>query len=184
MEHRTSADYRVMPWKNGGGTTTELVIRPAGCALSDRFLFRVSMADVASSGPFSTFAGYDRHLVIVSGNGMTLSVAGRALALEPLRPVFFSGDDAALGALVDGPVRDFNVIVDRTRATATLAVLRVAAPLRLACAAGETVVVHLLDGALDGAARGDTLVLDGPQALTPAEGAAEVVIARISALPG
>lgn len=180
MLHLTPRDYRVMPWKNGGGSTTELLIRPEGATLAERFLFRVSMADVASSGPFSTFAGFDRHLVIVSGKGMTLSVGGRTLALEPLRPVFFSGDDAASGALVAGPVRDFNVIVDRTRATASLLVLQVVAPLRLACAPGETMVVHLLEGALDGVAQGDTLVLDGPHTVTPATGPAWVAIARLS----
>lgn len=180
MLHLTPRHYRVMPWKNGGGSTTELLIRPEGATLAERFFFRVSMADVASSGPFSTFAGFDRHLVIVSGKGMTLSVGGHALALEPLRPVCFSGDDAASGALVDGPVRDFNVIVERARATATLAVTLLAAPLRLACAPGETVVVHVLEGALEGVAPGDTLALDGPHTLAPERGPVRLVLARIS----
>ncbi|TIV74879.1 MAG: HutD family protein, partial [Mesorhizobium sp.] len=25
-----AADYRVMPWKNGGGTTTEIAVSPDG----------------------------------------------------------------------------------------------------------------------------------------------------------
>ncbi|MBL8922070.1 MAG: HutD family protein [Myxococcaceae bacterium] len=184
MLRLTPRDCRVMPWKNGGGSTTELLIRPEGFSLSERFLFRVSLADVASSGPFSTFEGCDRHLVIVSGTGLRLSVGGRQLALEPFQPVFFSGDDAASGALVDGPVRDFNVIVDRTRATATLVVTQLAAPLWLACAPGETVVVHVLEGALNGATPGDTLVLDASHTVTPAPGPARVVLARISPRPG
>ncbi|MDP1908248.1 MAG: HutD family protein, partial [Hyphomicrobium sp.] len=36
-------DYRRMPWKNGGGETTEIAISPEGAAL-DSFDWRVSMA--------------------------------------------------------------------------------------------------------------------------------------------
>ena len=41
----TPRDYRVMPWKNGGGTTTEIYIHPEGAGWDD-FEWRVGIADI------------------------------------------------------------------------------------------------------------------------------------------
>ena len=60
-----------MPWANGGGETTELHSNLQEG--SDRMLWRISMADVLSAGPFSHFDGYDRVLVLLEGNGIGLS---------------------------------------------------------------------------------------------------------------
>ena len=49
------ADLVRMPWKNGGGETTEIAVSPEAAGL-DRFDWRVSMARVARNGPFSEFA--------------------------------------------------------------------------------------------------------------------------------
>src|SRR5690348_16103916 len=68
-----SSDYRRMPWKNGGGETVEVTIAPEGASL-DAFDWRVSMARVASSGPFSRFPGVDRTLAVLAGGGMRLDV--------------------------------------------------------------------------------------------------------------
>ena len=68
MRHLTPADYRRMPWRNGGGVTTEIAIAPDGAGLvGERFLYRVSIADVMSDGPFSRFEGYDRHIMLPAG---------------------------------------------------------------------------------------------------------------------
>ncbi len=61
-----SSDYRRMPWKNGGGETVEIAIAPAGASL-DAFDWRISMACVASSGPFSRLPGIDRTLAVLAG---------------------------------------------------------------------------------------------------------------------
>ena len=47
-----SSDYQRMPWKNGGGATTEIwkAASPAG-----EMLWRLSIADVASDGRFWNF---------------------------------------------------------------------------------------------------------------------------------
>ncbi len=71
------ADYRRMPWKNGGGHTTEIAAFPAGAGLAS-FVWRVSIADVLQDGPFSPFPGIDRTLVLLEGEGMRLSGDGRA----------------------------------------------------------------------------------------------------------
>jgi len=108
-------DYRVMPWKNGGGTTTELTIEPPGASLDSGFLWRLSMAEVGVSGPFSRFPGYDRTLLLLEGRGMRLDFDQReSVHLERLlEPVTFSGDGLTSGTLLEGPCRDFNVITRR-----------------------------------------------------------------------
>ena len=47
------ADLVASPWKTGGGVTREVAAYPLGAAL-DAFVWRVSVADVAQAGPFST----------------------------------------------------------------------------------------------------------------------------------
>src|SRR6187402_1017158 len=110
LRRLTAKDYRSMPWRNGGGTTTELVLGPE---MAGRFLYRVSIADVTSDGAFSRFAGYDRHIVLIEGAGMTLDAQAHGrVELAPFEPHSFSGDWDVHGTLVAGAVRDFNLIVD------------------------------------------------------------------------
>lgn len=99
-----------MPWKNGGGVTTEICVSPP----SGAFDWRVSIATVNADGPFSTFTGYERHIMTLSGEGMVLDIGGRGkFALEPLRPFSFSGDAQVHGSLLQGVVLDFNLMVRR-----------------------------------------------------------------------
>ena len=118
------ADYRHMRWKNGAGRTTEIASHPAGAAL-DAFDWRVSIADVVRDGPFSAFAGVDRTIVVLAGAGMRLEGGRHAAVLRtPYEPHAFSGDDAIDCVLVDGPVRDFNLMLRRGRATGEVAIAR------------------------------------------------------------
>jgi environmental stress-induced protein Ves len=166
-------DYREMPWKNGGGSTTELLIAPPGASLADGFDWRISMAAVPASGPFSRFPGIDRTLMLAAGDGLELDHGshGKALLAEPWTPVAFSGDWPTEGHLLGGPCRDFNVMTARARWRHRVAVLRPgpapvplpASPVLLAyCARGELRVgadllgegrlLHLQDGAGEAAA--------------------------------
>jgi uncharacterized protein len=179
--HLTPADYRRMPWRNGGGTTTEILVAPAGVDLArERFHYRLSIADIASDGPFSRFDGYDRHIMLLSGAGMTLDCGahGRVELLTPFEPRAFSGDWDVSAALVAGPVRDFNLIVDRARGASSLAVRLLDAPQAFTVESGTVCVVHVIAGTLVNAAEGDTVVADGPFELVP-RGSARVAIARI-----
>ncbi|WP_454849478.1 HutD/Ves family protein [Rhizobium binxianense] len=109
------ADYKRMPWKNGGGETVEIAVSPEGAGLAD-FDWRVSTAGVAADGPFSIFPGIDRTLSILEGEGLLLSVEGDA----PVRltqasdPCAFPADVAVSASLVDGPVTDLNVMTRRS----------------------------------------------------------------------
>jgi len=175
----TPADYVRMPWRNGGGTTTELVVEPPTSDLATgRFLYRLSIADVASDGPFSRFPGYDRHIMLLSGAGMTLDCGadGTIELAAPRVARAFSGDQDVRGSLAAGAVRDLNLIVDRARARGSLEATAVAGSARWDVPGGSILLVHVLSGALDVAAEGETLVADEPLA---AEGRAEVVLGRI-----
>jgi environmental stress-induced protein Ves len=113
------ADYKLMPWKNGRGATTELAIFPLHADLKDRpFDWRISMADVVEDGDFSVFPGYERTLVVLEGEGMELSFDGASAPARLAGPgtgTAFSGDWRTQGRLLGGPVRDFNVMSARSR---------------------------------------------------------------------
>ncbi len=183
MRRLTPNGYRRMPWRNGGGTTTEITVEPGDASVSGgRFVYRVSIADVAADGPFSRFEGYDRHIMLLSGAGMTLDCGehGQLELGTPHEPRTFSGDWEVRGTLRGGAVRDFNVIVDRAVASSSLHVHALRAAESFACDPRTVCVVHVLEGELVGAACGDTLVADGPFELVPRGRGARVAIARIT----
>lgn len=98
-----------MPWKNGGGMTTELFRLPD--VNGEDFLLRLSIAQVASSGPFSVFPGIDRHLLILKGNGCILN-GDKTLSMHS--PTFsFPGELKINCELIDGAFNDFNVMLKR-----------------------------------------------------------------------
>ena len=113
-----SGDQKRMPWKNGGGVTRELAVFPSDAGLEgEPFQWRISIADVDRDGPFSKFPGYDRTIMLIAGRGMELQPQGQAAMrlAEPYQPWQFSGDVATDCRLLDGPVRDFNVMSARDR---------------------------------------------------------------------
>ncbi|WP_434649247.1 HutD/Ves family protein [Pseudomonas sp. D1-2] len=114
-----AADYPSMPWKNGGGSTEEIT-RDAGTGL-EGFGWRLSIADIGESGGFSTFAGYERIITVLQGGGMTLTVDGHATRpLHSLDPFAFSGESQVQCTLLEGPIRDFNLIYAPQRYRARL----------------------------------------------------------------
>ncbi|NWB41683.1 HutD family protein [Pseudomonas sp. E6002] len=114
-----ATDYIRMPWKNGGGSTEEIT-RDAWEGL-DGFGWRLSIADIAESGGFSTFAGYQRIITVLQGSGMVLTVDGEEqLGLLPLQPFPFKGDSQVSCRLIGGPIRDFNLIYSPQRYQARL----------------------------------------------------------------
>jgi environmental stress-induced protein Ves len=111
-----AADCLVMPWKNGGGTTTEIAVAPEGASLDD-FDWRISMAHVGQDGPFSSFPGIDRTLSVLTGAGVTLAFGdGERVRLDrSSAPYPFAADRAVEGLLVEGPIDDLNVMSRRGR---------------------------------------------------------------------
>ena len=114
------------PWKNGGGITREIVCMPEGADL-DLFDWRISIAEVASDGPFSSFQGIDRVITLLEGAGMRLSSNdgdANHLLVKPLEPWAFPGEMGVHSTLLGDVCHDFNVMVRRQRYRTTVTPLR------------------------------------------------------------
>lgn len=137
-----AGDYRRMPWKNGKGETVEIAVFPPQASVSD-FDWRISMASVASDGPFSVFEGIERTLSVLSGEGIELFVQGETpVALrQDTRPHAFAADAPTAATLLSGPITDLNVMTRRGRFAHQVS-MQMADRLTLkAPSAGETMVL-------------------------------------------
>ncbi|MGJ7492548.1 HutD/Ves family protein [Variovorax sp. ZT4R33] len=123
LERFSRSALAVTPWKNGGGTTQEVVCFPPGAGLDD-FDWRVSIATIAMGGPFSVFPGVDRTIMLLEGDGVRLRAAGFDHALvAPHEPFTFDGETAVECSLRGGISTDFNLMVRRAGGQATLRVI-------------------------------------------------------------
>ncbi|SNZ20167.1 HutD/Ves family protein [Cohaesibacter gelatinilyticus] len=109
--------FTTTPWKNGGGITHEI----AKYELDGAMLWRLSLAEVTRSGPFSIFPGLDRVLYSVGDTGMKLyfqeGSPREPLITGRLYPTCFAGDVVIDGQMEKGAklVENFNLIYDRAR---------------------------------------------------------------------
>lgn len=121
------ADIVPTPWKNGGGATREIACWPAGTGL-DSFDWRISVATIAADGAFSVFAGIDRSITLLSGDGVLLhGEHGTHRLDQPLVPFAFAGETPIRATLLGGASEDFNVMTRRGRCRADVKVWRQAA---------------------------------------------------------
>jgi uncharacterized protein len=130
---RFARDSRpVMPWKNGGGTTREIASWPPGAGL-DNFDWRVSIATIAASGPFSQFPGVDRTIMLLDGDGVLLQGDGLHHRLDHRhQPFAFRGEAALACSLLGGASSDFNVMSRRSVCKADVVVVEHALTLGVA----------------------------------------------------
>ncbi len=95
------------PWKNGGGVTRELLAWPAALG----WQVRISVAEVARSGPFSAYPGITRWFVVLRGEGVVLRFAEHVHTLAPgSQPLRFEGGQAPHCDLIQGPTLDLNLL--------------------------------------------------------------------------
>lgn len=117
LEFFDLANVPATPWKNGGGSTRELVCWPPATAAAggmDSFGWRVSVATIAAPGPFSAFAGVDRQIMLLGGDGVQLTSSGWQHTLaERWQPFAFSGDEAVDCTMLGGISTDFNLMLRR-----------------------------------------------------------------------
>ena len=103
------ADIPPTPWKNGGGTTRELLAWPT----PQDWTLRLSVAQVDADGSFSRFDGITRWFAVLSGAGVRLRLpeAGQTHSLDASSsPLAFDGALAVDCMLIDGPTQDFNLM--------------------------------------------------------------------------
>lgn len=142
-----AADRIAVPWKNGGGVTREVAIRPPGASV-ENFDWRVSIAEVREAGPFSRFDNIDRTLMILRGR-LGLKFDDANMELSPgSAPFAFAGDAECFGTPIGGPVMDLNVMVRRGRCAARVAPVenqthQAVAKITLVVARDETMVRSL-----------------------------------------
>ncbi len=130
-----------MPWKNGGGETTEIAVSPEGATV-DTFDWRLSMATVAEGGPFSTFAGIDRTLAVLDGDGLRLTVEGMGMTelTTGSAPLPFPGDAPTGAELIGGTVTDLNIMTRRGRMSHAMRLLDISGTIDISVAAPEVLV--------------------------------------------
>jgi hypothetical protein len=140
-----ASDCKTTPWKNGGGSTAEIAIGPVGASL-EAFDWRVSMARVASDGPFSDFPGIDRTLAVVKGDGLVLTIGDDTpvTLASGSNPVSFSGDTPTSARLTAGEIVDLNVMTRRDRFHHRL--LRITTSASYDFAEDDIAIVLSLDG--------------------------------------
>jgi environmental stress-induced protein Ves len=114
-----AAQRSAVPWANGGGLTREVAIRGPNVG----FEWRVSLAEVATSGPFSHFPGLDRTIVLLSPGRLILDFEVDSVELVRLEPFRFPGDVPVKGRLGGAPTTDLNVMADRTKWEASVSVV-------------------------------------------------------------
>lgn len=167
-------EHLKMPWKNGLGITREVISRPASDG-SGGFDWRISLATVGASGPFSVFAGIDRTIAVLQGDGMQLTVDGMReppLLVESM-PFAFSGEAEVQADCLGGETLDLNIMSRRGRFVHRMTKIVVSDAKTLSVTA-ETVAVVFRDEALvaidsmrSEVGLGDVLVgLDGPLELS------------------
>src|SRR5271165_1940430 len=131
--------FTAAPWKNGGGTTYEAIRVPPG---GDAFRWRVSVAHIDTSGPFSDFAAYSRTMVLLRGAGLTLEFAGaQQRVLRQIGDLAeFDGAIATHCELLDGPCVDLNLMVAKS-VPARVGVQRVIENFRVPTAAAAAALI-------------------------------------------
>ena len=124
MKYLPAADYARTRWKNGAGETSQIAVFPSDATLDD-FVWRVSMATVARDGAFSRFAGIDRTLIVLAGDGVILRLDGQEYPLLPGHAPFrFAADRDADAVLLGDVVTDLNIMTRRGAAEHRVAWVR------------------------------------------------------------
>jgi environmental stress-induced protein Ves len=152
FEHVPLAAQPVQAWANGGGSTRQVAIEPRDGSLARGFRWRVSIAQVASSGPFSHLPGVDRSLWLLRGDGVQLALhdgaGGRTVVLDrALQRFDFAGETAVACTLLGGACEDCNVMTARDRIVVDAHMHRLGAGGELAIDVVEQGLVVALNGA-------------------------------------
>jgi uncharacterized protein len=137
------SSFKATPWKNGGGITHEAIRVPES---GDPFRWRVSVAHIEASGPFSEFAEHNRKMVLLKGAGIELQFAdGVHKSLRRVGElVEFDGAVATHCELLGGPCVDLNLMVAKSD-SAVAKVERFIESIAVRASRNETTLVFPID---------------------------------------
>ena len=110
MKRRALADVAPQPWRNGGGSTRELLAWPDAAA----WQVRVSVAAITRDGDFSAYPGVDRWFTVLNGDGVALDLPQDRVTLRRgSEPLHFAGEAAPACRLLGGATQDLNLMIRR-----------------------------------------------------------------------
>jgi environmental stress-induced protein Ves len=168
-----AAEYREVPWKNGGGLTYEIA--------ADDF-WRVAIAVIDRDGPFSDWRGFDRTILALDGGRVFLDIGEESIELRPGEPYEFAGETVVAARIEGGPARDLNVMTARSEYTHDVEI--VSGKQRFVLDDDEFAFIYAIDAVNVGGedcAPGDTIVIDEPQSFT-VHAAGRAAVIRITEL--
>lgn len=147
MQVIRKSSFKPIRWKNGGGVTHEAIRVPPN---ESAFHWRVSVAQIESSGPFSEFSGYHRTMVLLRGAGVRLTFVGapRAELREVGDLAEFDGALATQCDLLGGPCVDLNVMVSKSMARVAATVERLRGPRALQPPPRGTLLAFAVSGTM------------------------------------
>lgn len=158
----TPEHWQTQRWQNGGGITHQL------CRQDDEqgLLWRLSIAEVASDGPFSRFDNIDRIILLLDGKGFCLhGVGAKPQVLDtPLKPFTFAGETAIHCSLLNGAVRDFNLMTHRDTVQAELQVLTIGSAVQSLPLSPQT-LLYVASGSIDAVLGARRLTLEAQHTL-------------------
>jgi environmental stress-induced protein Ves len=188
-----SVDYSRTRWKNDGGWTTEIARSedPRGAD----FRWRVSIAEIETNGPFSSFPGVVRDLLLLEGSGIELDIDDHAsLRLSGrFERAHFDGESQVQCRLLAGATRDFNVMARRDAVRAEIVARPLVGAMVVFPEAGTEWLVHVFAGHASARNAGMRLALetcdslhfdfrDGIGDRVVLDGAGELVMAKFVAI--
>ncbi|NEA31389.1 HutD family protein [Streptomyces sp. SID13031] len=106
----TPDDFDPVAWRNGAGSTRELVDDPAG--------WRLSVADLEADAAFSDFPGVDRTFLPLVD--LVLRIDGEYRPVAHYRATSFPGEASVTVELVAGAGRAVNLMTTRGRCAGAL----------------------------------------------------------------
>ena len=151
-------------WRNGMGTSWEIATHPDGSG-DTGFHWRMALAQIDESVPFSHYENIDRIFTLIKGGGLDLALEGRPKLhiASCFVPHAFPGEVKTDCNLHGGPCVALNIFFDRRRIGADVGILEISESRILD--ATDTMIVFALRGAfiLDGQATlncGDAVKLE------------------------
>ncbi len=167
IRHLNPATYARTPWKNGGGTSTDIAWLREDDAVADPWsgvIWRYGRTRIETPGAFSHHPGLSRLIAVVEGKGLVLNVAdGGSIDLrQPFTPGRFSGEQRVSSMLEAGPVGVVNLMGDAERARIDLVF---AEPGSTTETTETTTIVHAIGGPAQLKVAGATLHLADDAAL-------------------
>jgi environmental stress-induced protein Ves len=186
-------DYQRTRWKNDGGWTTEIARSADGDGAD--FRWRISIAEIERDGPFSSFPGIARDLLLLEGNGIELDIDGAAprSMTQRFERVQFDGESSVDCRLIAGPTRDFNVMARRAAVRAEVVARPLVGSMVIFPQADAEWFVHVFAGHADARSGEQTFSLesgaslladfrDGGGSRIVLEGGGELVLVKFLAL--